>query len=85
VLPSFRSKAENFAANLDKEPYATKLAIGNILLLIVGFSLSLVVLACTTRKCKQAGNYGQLVIGFAALLLACVETYMRFLVAKPKT
>eukprot|EP00983_Pelagomonas_calceolata_P118787 1160536-Pelagomonas_calceolata.AAC.2 len=78
-----RTKTENFSAILEAEPEATKLAIANIFLLFCGFALSLVVISCDTAKCKDAGNIGQLLVGFAALLLACVEGYMQFLVASP--
>jgi len=83
VDPPPTTKTENFSAILEAEPEATKLAIANIFLLFCGFALSLVVISCDTAKCKDAGNIGQLLVGFAALLLACVEGYMQFLVASP--
>mmetsp|Transcript_21597 Transcript_21597/g.59892 ORF Transcript_21597/g.59892 Transcript_21597/m.59892 type:complete len:242 (+) Transcript_21597:118-843(+) len=80
IIPS-ADKNENFAANLEAEPYATRLAVGNIIVLFVGFALSLVGVSCERDDCQRANSFGQLITALAALSLACVATYMSFLVA----
>lgn len=77
----YRSKVDNFAAILEAEPQATWLAISNIILLSAGFGLSLVKVACGTLNCHLVGNIGQVIVAFAALLLAGVELYMQFFVS----
>ena len=69
--------------NFNKEPEAGWFSLIDITLLIIAFALALVVISCRTDNCEQAGDIGSLLVGFAALLLACVEAYMRFIVAKP--
>jgi len=76
-----RDMSQNFTANLEAEPYATRLAVANIIVLFIGFALSLVGVACETEKCEIANNAGQFVTATAALSLALVASYMSFLVA----
>ena len=66
---------------MEKEPYAIKLAILNILTLFVGFALSLVGVACEQDSCDFANDLGQFITALAALSLALVATYMSFVVA----
>lgn len=74
-------KSANLAANMEKEPYAIKLAIVNIITLFIGFALSLVGVACQKNSCNFANNLGQFITALAALSLALVASYMSFVVA----
>lgn len=67
--------------NLAKEPYATQIAIINIILLTAGTAMALVLLTCSTNECEQSGSIGQVIIALSIFLLASVEAYMKFMVA----
>jgi hypothetical protein len=54
--------------------------VANIIVLFVGFSLSLVGVSCETLECARANNFGQLITAAASLSLALVAAYMSFLV-----
>ncbi len=67
------------AAHCHRSPRC-RVAIANIAILFVGFSLALVGVSCDTTECRRADNIGQFITALAALSLAVVASYMSFLV-----
>ncbi|KAF5834872.1 hypothetical protein DUNSADRAFT_8208 [Dunaliella salina] len=71
-------KPENFATNVTAQPFASGLTLANILVTLLGFSLSLLGFACDRPSCQASSTYGQLVTAFASLSMALLEVYLSF-------